>query len=73
MPELDYLFLGSVGFLMTALMLIILCVIKLYFDEKQARQRKETLRAMAPNEHVVRNERDVVGKICIIIKTVRLI
>ncbi|KAL4002954.1 DDRGK domain family protein [Acanthocheilonema viteae] len=60
MAELDYLFLGSVGFLMTALMLIILRVIKLYFDEKRARQRKEALRAMATDEHVVRNEHDVV-------------
>uniref|UniRef100_A0A1I8EM89 DDRGK domain-containing protein 1 n=1 Tax=Wuchereria bancrofti TaxID=6293 RepID=A0A1I8EM89_WUCBA len=60
MVELDYLFLGSVSFLMIALMLIILRVIKLYFDEKQARKRKEALSAMAADEHVARNERDVV-------------
>ncbi|CAG9534550.1 unnamed protein product [Cercopithifilaria johnstoni] len=60
MAELDYLFLGSVGFLMIALMLIILCVIKLYFDEKRARQRNKALSAMAVDENVVRNERDVV-------------
>ncbi|EFO17154.1 hypothetical protein LOAG_11348 [Loa loa] len=60
MAELDYLFLGSVGFLMTALMLIIVRVIKLYFDEKRARERKEALRAMAADEHVATNERDVV-------------
>uniref|UniRef100_A0A0R3RX64 DDRGK domain-containing protein 1 n=1 Tax=Elaeophora elaphi TaxID=1147741 RepID=A0A0R3RX64_9BILA len=60
MAELDYLFLGSVGFLMTALTLIVLRVIKLYFDEKRARQRKEALHAMAADEHAGRNEREVV-------------
>ncbi|KAK6100312.1 DDRGK domain family protein [Brugia pahangi] len=60
MVELDYLFLGSVGFLTIALMLIILRIIKLYFDEKQARKRKEALSAMAADEHAARNERDVV-------------
>lgn len=72
MAELDYLFLGSAGFLMTALMLIILRIIKLYFDERWARQRKEALRAMAADEHEARNERDVVGKICVVIKPVGL-
>lgn len=64
MAELDYLFLGSVGFLITALMLIIFRIIKLYFDEKRARQRKEALRAMVSDEeHNARNDRDIVGKI----------
>uniref|UniRef100_A0A915PSV7 DDRGK domain-containing protein 1 n=1 Tax=Setaria digitata TaxID=48799 RepID=A0A915PSV7_9BILA len=60
MIQLDYFFLGSVGFLVTALTLIVLRVIKLYFDEKQARQRRELLRAVATDEHAPRNERDVV-------------
>uniref|UniRef100_A0A8R1U2E7 DDRGK domain-containing protein 1 n=1 Tax=Onchocerca volvulus TaxID=6282 RepID=A0A8R1U2E7_ONCVO len=60
MAELDYLFLASVTFLTTTLMFIIFRVIKLYFDEKRARQRKEALLAMAADEHAPRNERDVV-------------
>lgn len=63
MAELDYLFLGSVGFLVITLMLIITRVVKLYIDEKRARERKEALRAMAADEHVPRNERDIAGKL----------
>ncbi|VDM97965.1 unnamed protein product [Thelazia callipaeda] len=55
MAQLDYLFLGSAGILITALMLIIFRIIKLYLDESVARRRKETLRAMAVDERDIRN------------------
>lgn len=63
MAELDYLFLGSVGVLVSALIFILGRVIKLYFDEKQAKRRREALRAMATSERESRNEREAVGKL----------
>ncbi|VDM28841.1 unnamed protein product [Toxocara canis] len=56
MAELDPLLLGSVGFLLTALALIIARIVKLYYDERSAHQRTEAILAMAAQDQ--RRERN---------------
>lgn len=59
MANIDYLFLGSVGFLVTALILIVVRIIKLYIDENKARVHKDMLHAMAVGgKRDARNERE---------------
>ncbi|KHN73600.1 DDRGK domain-containing protein 1 [Toxocara canis] len=61
MAELDPLLLGSVGFLLTALALIIARIVKLYYDERSAHQRTEAILAMAAqDQRRERNEREPV-------------
>ncbi|VDN60244.1 unnamed protein product [Dracunculus medinensis] len=64
MIDFDPLFLGSVGFLLTALVLIVARIIKLHYDEKRAHQRTETILAMAAdedNQRRMRNAPQVIG------------
>lgn len=58
MIDFDPLFLGSVGFLLTALVLIVARIIKLHYDEKRAHQRTEAILAMAADEDNQRRMRN---------------